>query len=447
MRRIAFTAVFVLTLISGGQAFAASPIENAIAVFHGGTHVYVDSNAELAGKADAATITAVVGSLPVYVAVLPASAAAEVPNNDTTQIPVMIGKAIGLHLAVLTISGQIVDGAADLAALSKGQAETFARQAGAEHPGDPVAIAKRFVNEIDNAEAVRPSNTPEAVLVNPGGDPPGPSSTGGFGLAGFVVLLLLVVGGGVFVLSVIRRSARTKRRREAQVAEARADAESLYQRLGNDVSLLSAQGDPVCAQALADAGERFTMAGSILGHSTTVGQLRAVRRTAIEGLTATRVVRAKQGLDLGPELPPMDTTAQAPQLTEQQTVRVQGQGFQGYPGYAPGAPYYFGGGYHSGGWIPGGWYSTPFWEPLLLGAGLGLGIEALEGGGGWGGGPGGGPGGGGVIGGVISGGGPGGGGPGGGGDWGGGGPGGGGDWGGGGPGGGGPGGGPGGGGF
>ncbi len=63
----------------------------------------------------------------------------------------------------------------------------------------------------------------------------------------------------------------------------------------------------------------------------------------------------------------------APQLSEAQQVDVGGQTVQGYPGYTPGAPYYFAG----GGGYPGGWYSMPFWQTLLI-------AEALSPGWGWG---------------------------------------------------------------
>jgi hypothetical protein len=187
----------------------------------------------------------------------------------------------------------------------------------------------------------------------------------------WVLLTIVVLGAGGLGLYLVSR----RRRRLRMLEGRRAEVLSLYDRLGADVQNLDAKDDPVARQALADAAERYTATGSLLSHADTEGEYDAARRTALEGLQATRTARKALGLDLGPELPPI-SPPRGEQLTEQREVAVAGQSYQGYPQYTPGAPYYYAG----GAGVPGGWYSFPFWETLLLGS-------VLTGGfGGWGGG-------------------------------------------------------------
>jgi hypothetical protein len=203
------------------------------------------------------------------------------------------------------------------------------------------------------------------------------SSKGGSGSGAaivLVVLAVLVIGGvGFFVL-------RRRRRQQTELANAKAQVQGLYERLGNDVLTLDPKGDEVTGQALADAAERYSAAGSAIANATTVDQLNAARQTAIEGLYAARVARQRLGLDPGPELPSLGGVP-GKSLDSSQQVQFGDKQYEGHPDYRPGAPYYYGGGTVGGSWVPGGWYSTPFWEPFLLGAVLSGGF-----GGGWGGG-------------------------------------------------------------
>ncbi|MCW2613182.1 MAG: hypothetical protein JWN08_176 [Frankiales bacterium] len=200
----------------------------------------------------------------------------------------------------------------------------------------------------------------------------------GTGSGSGLLLGLLALGGagaGVAVLS------RNKKRRLKVLEEARADVESLYGRLGSDVSLLSPGGDPVAGQALADAAERYNATGALMAQADTPGEFAAARRTAVEGLVAARVARERLGLDPGPEvpLPP----ASGPQLEAPGRVQVGDQEYDGSPTYAPGRGHYYGGGMLGGRMVPGGWYSVPFWETALMASVLG---GALGGGGLFGGG-------------------------------------------------------------
>jgi hypothetical protein len=198
-------------------------------------------------------------------------------------------------------------------------------------------------------------------------------SSGGHG--GLILAGLLgagVIGGGAFMFS-------RRRKKQRQLADLRAEVVSLYDRLGADVSNINPKDNETARQALADASERYTAAGSQLAQADSPAKFAVAKRTALEGLYAARTAREALGLSPGPELPPLyPSTGQT--MSEPTTVNVRGQDVQGYPQYQPGAPYYYGG----GGGYAAGWYSMPFWETLLLGSVLTGGFGGW--GGGWGGG-------------------------------------------------------------
>jgi hypothetical protein len=79
--------------------------------------------------------------------------------------------------------------------------------------------------------------------------------------------------------------------------------ESLRDRLGHDIRTLEPGTDPVTQQALADASERFTTCSVLLERAESQPELRTAWLAAVEGLTASRLVRVRQGLDPGPEIP------------------------------------------------------------------------------------------------------------------------------------------------
>lgn len=180
--------------------------------------------------------------------------------------------------------------------------------------------------------------------------------------AGLVPLLVVGgLGGGAYLLV---RNRRAKQKRLKDLEDARADVESLYHRLGSDVSLLFAGDDKVAQQALTDAGERYNATGALMAKADTLGEFAAARRTAVEGLAATRLVRERTGLDPGPEvpLPP----GSVPALQEPARVRVGEEEYDGAPQYSPERPHYFEGGYYGSQQVPGGWYASPFWQTLIL---------------------------------------------------------------------------------
>jgi hypothetical protein len=185
------------------------------------------------------------------------------------------------------------------------------------------------------------------------------SSGGGAALLPILGLGALGVGGYALVRS---RSRRTQQAQDMQ--DARADVESLYGRLGSDVQLLAPGDDKVARQALADAAERYNATGALMATADSSGEWGAARRTAVEGLTAARVVRERLGLDPGPEI--AVPAGSAPQLQEPATVQVGDEQHEGSPTYMPGRSHYYEGGYANDRLVPGGWYATPFWQSMVV---------------------------------------------------------------------------------
>jgi hypothetical protein len=119
-----------------------------------------------------------------------------------------------------------------------------------------------------------------------------------------VLLLVLFVVAGLVVRALDRR-----RERAQALQGRRAAAMSLHERLGSDVATLDPGADPVNRRALADAAERYTSAGSLFASGGSQGEIATARRATLEGLLATRLVRERLGLPLGPDLPPLDHAA------------------------------------------------------------------------------------------------------------------------------------------
>jgi hypothetical protein len=92
-------------------------------------------------------------------------------------------------------------------------------------------------------------------------------------------------------------------------------------------------------------------------------------RIAVEGLTATRLVRERRGLPLGPDLPDLAM----PTVNSPTTINVDGVPQVAHPEYHPERPHFFGG----NNMAPAGYYRTPFWKKALGIGGAVLGAEVL----------------------------------------------------------------------
>ncbi|MCW3815379.1 DUF2076 domain-containing protein [Micromonospora sp. DR5-3] len=178
-------------------------------------------------------------------------------------------------------------------------------------------------------------------------------------------VLVLMLGGALVFWRWGSRS-----RRATELADARAEAQRWYERLGGQ--LMNLHGDaPAVRQALADAGERYNAAGSQLEQARTPHQFALARETALEGLAYIRAARTALGIDPGPELPPLAAARGAGVLTKEREVNVQGQTYRAGPQPGNHTPYYYPGGNWQGRRVPAGWYSTPWWK-TALGAGAGV---------------------------------------------------------------------------
>jgi len=155
------------------------------------------------------------------------------------------------------------------------------------------------------------------------------------------------------------------------------EVSSLRNRLGHDVRTLDPRGDRVAMQALADASERYSTSSALLERADSQAQLRTAWLAAAEGLSASRLVRTRLGLDPGPEIP---LPPSGPTLAGPTRIEVDGRPHVGGPAYGPGRAHWFPGGSYGGRYVPAGWYDVPFWPSALVLGGLGaLGGLALGG--------------------------------------------------------------------
>jgi hypothetical protein len=182
------------------------------------------------------------------------------------------------------------------------------------------------------------------------------------------VLLFLLVVGGLIALAVGRRSGRPAGAGPDPVgaADAEAEARRWYDRLGGQVLALTGTDEP-SRQALADASERYTAAGSQLATASTPAQWRLVGDTALEGLHFVRAARTALGMDPGPDLPSGADRARAGELTADRSVDVAGRTVTGSPDPSARNAHYYPGGTVAGRPVAAGWYSEPWWKPMLLG--------------------------------------------------------------------------------
>ncbi|MFL6142501.1 MAG: hypothetical protein ACJ72N_11630 [Labedaea sp.] len=186
-----------------------------------------------------------------------------------------------------------------------------------------------------------------------------------------VIALLLAV---IAVVSVLGRNRATAR--QQQLDDAKADARRWVERLGGQVMNLVGTND-AAKQAIADASERYTAAGSQMEQTRTIEQARLVTRTAMEGLYYVRAARTAMGLDPGPELPEDPQARRAGKVTEDRRVNMDGHYFEASPEPGSRTPHYYPGGRVAGRPVPQGWYSEPWWRPALIGGAWGLGSVLL----------------------------------------------------------------------
>ena len=176
------------------------------------------------------------------------------------------------------------------------------------------------------------------------------------------------------------------------LADAQAEARRWVERLGGQVYALDPKDDPAARQALSDAAERFTAAGSQVEQASSVQQYRLAQQTAYEGLYYVRAARTSLGLDPGPDLPAIPGQQQAGAVSEDRSVTVEGDEYEASPQPGARTQHYYPGGMVAGRPVPRGWYSEPWWKPALVAGAWGVGsylvastlFSGMEGlGGGW----------------------------------------------------------------
>ena len=180
--------------------------------------------------------------------------------------------------------------------------------------------------------------------------------------SGLLLLILTVVGATFLAVRVSSRSSGN--RTAASLADAKADARRVIERLGGQVLNLTGT-DPASQQALADASERFTAASSQIDQATTAKQAMLAKESAIEGLYYVRAARTAMGMDPGPELESMAGQKAAGAVTEDRRVQFEGREIEASPGPTPRTPNYYPGGRVAGRPVPAGWYSEPWWKSAL----------------------------------------------------------------------------------
>ncbi|MGO4443755.1 DUF1542 domain-containing protein [Mycobacterium sp. 2YAF39] len=188
-----------------------------------------------------------------------------------------------------------------------------------------------------------------------------------------VLVVLVVVVLGVVVYGAMKAA---DRRNTASLDDAKADARRVIERLGGQVINLTGTDD-ASKQALADASERYTAAGSQIDQATTAKQALLAKESALEGLYYVRAARTAMGIDPGPELETLSGQRSAGTVTEDRRVNFEGREIEASPAPSERTPNYYPGGRVAGRPVPAGWYSEPWWKPALVAGAWGLGSVLL----------------------------------------------------------------------
>jgi len=189
-----------------------------------------------------------------------------------------------------------------------------------------------------------------------------------------VILLILVVAA--IAVAVVGASRASGNREAESLADAKADARRVIERLGGQVLNLTGT-DAASKQALADASERFTAASSQIDQATTVKQAALAKQSAHEGLYYVRAARLAMGMDPGPELETLSGQQSAGVVTEDRRVQFEGREVEASPTPSERTPNYYPGGRVAGRPVPAGWYSEPWWKSALVAGAWGLGSVLL----------------------------------------------------------------------
>jgi hypothetical protein len=184
-------------------------------------------------------------------------------------------------------------------------------------------------------------------------------------------LLILVLAVAAIALVAIGSRA-SRNRTAASLADAKADARRVIERLGGQVLNLTGTDD-ASKQAMADASERYNAAASQIEQATSVRQAQLAKESAVEGLYYVRAARQAMGIDPGPELETLTGQRSAGTVTEDRRVPVEGRYIEASPNPSANTPNYYPGGRVAGRPVPAGWYSEPWWKTALVAGAWGVG--------------------------------------------------------------------------
>jgi hypothetical protein len=191
-----------------------------------------------------------------------------------------------------------------------------------------------------------------------------------------VLLVLIILVIAAIGLAVYSASKASGRRTAESLADAKADARRIIERLGGQVLILTST-DEAAKQALADASERYTAASSQIDQATSVKQAQLAKESALEGLYYVRAARTAMGIDPGPELESLAGQRSAGAVTEDRRVQFEGREIEASPAPSQRTPNYYPGGRVAGRPVPAGWYSEPWWKPALVAGAWGIGSVLL----------------------------------------------------------------------
>ncbi len=191
-----------------------------------------------------------------------------------------------------------------------------------------------------------------------------------------VLLVLILVVVAAIGIAMYASSKASGARNAASLADAKADARRVIERLGGQVFALTGTDD-AAKQALADASERYTAASSQIEQATTARQAALAKESAMEGLYYVRAARTAMGMDPGPELESLSGQHSAGVVTEDRRVDFEGRQIEASPAPSPRTPNYYPGGRVAGRPVPAGWYSEPWWKPALVAGAWGMGSALL----------------------------------------------------------------------
>lgn len=355
MRRLLLPLALLLLVPASPAAAQVTSLDAAASALRNDVVVYVDSAAEQAARIDRDRLRALAreAGSPIFVAVLPAAAAAEA-NGDPGALPTALGNKVRRNGTYAVLVGDKLYAASTL--LSPGEAQSLA-SAASQNASGPAAL-EDFIGRVKQSK------------VQGGDSGEGTSGSSSSGSGGVLLVLLLVAGVGFFIWS----SRRTKARRAEEARQYAADRQLLQAELsvlGQDVMELepdvSLHPD---ARPDYDAGvTRYQSAKAALEYADDRIDLVRVERVIDEGRYA--MARARAVIDGRPVPPPPESLAR-PGRHGEPPIELDDQRQPVYAGYG-------GGWYGGGGWFGGG--SGGLLTGLLLGQMLGGGW-----GGGWGGG-------------------------------------------------------------